>query len=134
MAAAGLLRATYFLVPEEAERELHSEKLAYLQLVILVIGAGGAVVGYLFHIHEGREFLEQPLWVKLGINVAALIFLYNVTMTVLQAARRRSPTSCCWGFGALPSSSCSRSNPANLALDKMYWWYVVHLWVEGVSW
>ena len=23
-------------------------------------------------------------------------------------------------------------NPANLALDKMYWWYVVHLWVEGV--
>ena len=23
-------------------------------------------------------------------------------------------------------------NPANLAVDKMYWWYVVHLWVEGV--
>ena len=23
-------------------------------------------------------------------------------------------------------------NPANLALDKMYWWFVVHLWVEGV--
>ena len=23
-------------------------------------------------------------------------------------------------------------NPANIAIDKMYWWYVVHLWVEGV--
>ena len=23
-------------------------------------------------------------------------------------------------------------NPANVALDKLYWWYVVHLWVEGV--
>jgi nitric oxide reductase subunit B len=23
-------------------------------------------------------------------------------------------------------------NPANLSLDKLYWWYVVHLWVEGV--
>ena len=23
-------------------------------------------------------------------------------------------------------------NPVNLALDKMYWWYVIHLWVEGV--
>ncbi len=23
-------------------------------------------------------------------------------------------------------------NPANLSEDKMFWWYVVHLWVEGV--
>jgi nitric oxide reductase subunit B len=23
-------------------------------------------------------------------------------------------------------------NPGNLSLDKMYWWYVVHIWVEGV--
>ena len=23
-------------------------------------------------------------------------------------------------------------NPANIALDKLYWWYVIHLWVEGV--
>lgn len=22
-------------------------------------------------------------------------------------------------------------NPDNLSLDKMYWWYVIHLWVEG---
>ena len=49
-----------------------------------MFGALGAVVGYIFRIHEGREFLEQPLWVKLAIIVAALIFLYNVTMTVLR--------------------------------------------------
>ena len=23
-------------------------------------------------------------------------------------------------------------NPHNLVLDKFYWWWVVHLWVEGV--
>ncbi len=23
-------------------------------------------------------------------------------------------------------------NPENLSLDKMFWWYVVHIWVEGV--
>ena len=23
-------------------------------------------------------------------------------------------------------------NPANLVLDKIYWWWVVHIWVEGV--
>jgi nitric oxide reductase large subunit len=22
-------------------------------------------------------------------------------------------------------------NPHNLVRDKMYWWFVVHLWVEG---
>jgi nitric oxide reductase subunit B len=22
-------------------------------------------------------------------------------------------------------------NPDNLSLDKMYWWFVVHLWVEA---
>ena len=22
-------------------------------------------------------------------------------------------------------------NPTNLALDKYFWWFVIHLWVEG---
>ena len=46
-----------------------------------------AVVGYLFRIHEGREFLEQPIWVKIAIVVAALLFLYNVSMTVLRGRK-----------------------------------------------
>ncbi|WP_350332930.1 cbb3-type cytochrome c oxidase subunit I [Coralliovum pocilloporae] len=129
----GFFGAAYFLIPEEAERELHSPKLAYLQLIILVIGAGGAVVGYLFRIHEGREFLEQPLWVKLGIVVAALIFLYNVSMTVLKG-RKTAITNVLllglWGIALF--FLFALYNPSNLALDKMYWWYVVHLWVEGV--
>ena len=29
------------------------------------------------------EFLEQPLWVKFGILVAAVIFLVNISLTVL---------------------------------------------------
>ena len=73
----GFFGASYYLIPEETERELHSPKLAYIQLILLMVGASGAVVGYLFGIHEGRELLQQPLWVKLGIIVAALIFLYN---------------------------------------------------------
>jgi len=137
----GFFGATYFLVPEEAERELYSEKLAYLQLLILVLGTTGAVVTYVFDLFhgnmllgkEGREFLEQPLWVKLGIVVAALMFLFNVTMTVL-AGRKTAITNVLllglWGIAIF--FLFSLYNPANLALDKMYWWYVVHLWVEGV--
>ncbi|MEC7963324.1 MAG: cbb3-type cytochrome c oxidase subunit I, partial [Pseudomonadota bacterium] len=79
----GFFGAAYFLLPEEAEREIWSPKLAYLQLIILLVGTLGAVGSYLVGIHGGREFLEQPLWVKFGILVAALIFLLNVSMTVL---------------------------------------------------
>ena len=60
----GFFGAAYYLVPEEAERELHSVKLAYIQLASLVVGTLGAVGSYLVGIHGGREFLEQPMWVK----------------------------------------------------------------------
>ena len=137
----GFFGAAYFLIPEEAEREIHSVKAAYIQLAILVLGTAGVVVTYLFNLFEGnfllgrqgREFLEQPIWVKAGIVVAALIFLWNVTMTV--AKGRKTVISSIlliglWGLALL--FLFSFYNPSNLALDKQYWWNVVHLWVEGV--
>lgn len=137
----GFFGAAYFLIPEEAEREIHSVRAAYLQLAILVLGTAGVVVTYLFNLFEGnfllgrqgREFLEQPIWVKVGIVVAALIFLWNVTMTV--AKGRKTVISSIlliglWGLALL--FLFSFYNPSNLALDKQYWWNVVHLWVEGV--
>src|SRR5919112_6212941 len=50
----GFFGAAYYLVPEEAERELFSEKLAWLQLAILTIGTLGAVASYRVGIHGGR--------------------------------------------------------------------------------
>ncbi|BAI75500.1 nitric-oxide reductase, cytochrome b-containing subunit I (plasmid) [Azospirillum sp. B510] len=129
----GFFGAAYYLVPEEAETELHSPKLALVQLGLFVFGALAAVVGYVFRIHEGREFLEQPLWIKAAIVVVALMFLYNITLTVLKG-RRTVITNILlvgmWGIALF--FLFSFYNPANLSLDKMYWWYVVHLWVEGV--
>ncbi|MDO5606134.1 MAG: cbb3-type cytochrome c oxidase subunit I [Paracoccus sp. (in: a-proteobacteria)] len=137
----GFFGSAYYLIPEEAEREIYSPKLAYLQLAILIIGTAGVVVTYLFDLFagnwllgkEGREFLEQPKWVKIGIVVAALIFLYNVTMTVLQG-RKTSISNILliglWGLALL--FLFAFYNPSNLVLDKQYWWWVVHLWVEGV--
>jgi len=128
----GFFGATYFLLPEESETEIWSSKLAYLQLIILLVGTLGAVIGYGFRIHGGREFLEQPLWVKFGILVAALMFLLNISMTVLRGKKTAITgvllvglwlLSLLWVFAFI--------NPANLSLDKMYWWFVVHLWVEA---
>ncbi|MBT2131838.1 cbb3-type cytochrome c oxidase subunit I [Aliiroseovarius lamellibrachiae] len=136
----GFFGAAYFLVPEESERELHSPMLAYVQLAILVLGTAGVVVTYVFDLFagnwllgkEGREFIEQPVWVKLGIVVAALIFLYNITMTVLKGRKTAITNVLLLGlWGLVLLFLFAFYNPENLALDKMFWWYIVHLWVEG---
>ncbi|WP_243613347.1 cbb3-type cytochrome c oxidase subunit I [Shimia aestuarii] len=136
----GFFGAAYYLVPEESEREIHSPKLAYLQLGILVLGTAGVVVTYLFNLfdgnfllgNEGREFIEQPRWVKAGIVVAALIFLYNISMTVLKGKKTAITNILLLGLWLLSLLFLfSFYNPANLALDKQYWWYIVHLWVEA---
>ncbi len=125
----GFFGAAYYLVPEEAEREIESPKLAYIQFAILVLGTLGVVVTYIFDLFhgnfllgkDGREFLEQPLWVKLGIVVAALIFLYNVSMTVLQG-RKTAITNVLllglWGIAIF--FLFALYNPSNLVVDKMY--------------
>ncbi|WP_374398412.1 cbb3-type cytochrome c oxidase subunit I [Tabrizicola sp.] len=136
----GFFGAAYYLVPEESEREIHSVKLAWLQLAIFVLGTAGVVVTYLFNLfdgnwllgNEGREFIEQPRWVKAGIVVAALIFLYNISMTVLAGKKTAITNILLLGLWVLSLLFLfAFVNPDNLSLDKMYWWYIVHLWVEG---
>ncbi|MCF8474142.1 MAG: cbb3-type cytochrome c oxidase subunit I [Emcibacter sp.] len=129
----GFFGAAYYLIPEEAETEIYSPKLAWIQFWLFLFGAAAAVVGYLFGIHEGREFLEQPLWIKVAIVVVALMFLFNITMTLLKGKKTVVAiilTMGLWGLALF--FLFAFYNPSNLALDKMYWWYVVHLWVEGV--
>jgi nitric oxide reductase subunit B len=129
----GFFGAAYYLLPEECERDIESPGLAYAQFWIFFGAAAVAVVGYLFRIHEGREFLEQPIYVKLALTVAVLMFLYNISMTVLKG-RKTAVSSVLllglWGAGVF--FLFSFYNPGNLVLDKIYWWWVVHIWVEGV--
>jgi nitric oxide reductase subunit B len=129
----GFFGATYYLLPEEAETEIYSPTLAYVQLGIFVFAGAAALVSYQFGIHEGREFLEQPLWIKILLTISFLMFLYNGTMTLKNG--RRTAISMVLMLGLWLAAIFwlfAFYNPANLSLDKMYWWYVVHLWVEGV--
>ncbi len=137
----GFFGVTYYIIPEEAEREIESPAIAYLQLAILVLGTAGVVVTYLFDLFngnvllgkQGREFIEQPLWVQAGIVVAALMFLYNVTMTVLKGRKTAIANVLLLGlWGIAIFFLFAFYNPDNVALDKMFWWWIVHLWVEGV--
>jgi len=137
----GFFGIAYYIIPEEAEREIENPTLAYIQLAILILGTAGVVVTYLFDLFhgnpflgkQGREFIEQPVWVQLGIVVAALIFLYNVTMTVLKGRKTAVANVLLLGlWGIAIFFLFAFYNPDNLSLDKMFWWWIVHLWVEGV--
>jgi nitric oxide reductase subunit B len=143
----GFMGAAYYLVPEEAERELHSPWLAKLTFWVFLIAGVLTVVGYLAVPYAtlakltgndllptmGREFLEQPLITKVGIVLVALSLLYNVTLTVLKGRKTSISIVLLMGLWGLALFFLfAFYNPSNLVLDKFYWWWVVHLWVEGV--
>ncbi|MBF0155751.1 MAG: cbb3-type cytochrome c oxidase subunit I [Magnetococcales bacterium] len=143
----GFMGAAYYLVPEESEQELHSPFLAKLLFWVFLVAGALTVVGYLSVPYAtlakitgnsllptmGREFLEQPTLTKLGIVVVALGFLYNIGMTILKG--RKTAITLVLFVGLLGLALFflfSFYNPDNLVKDKFFWWWVVHLWVEGV--
>ncbi|QFU00196.1 Nitric oxide reductase subunit B [Halomonas sp. THAF5a] len=129
----GFMGCTYYLMPEEAEQEIHSPTIAYIQLALFAFAGAAALVGYQFGIHEGREFLEQPFWVKVLITISFLMFLFNTSMTL--AKGRKTAINLVLMLGLWLAAVFwlfAFYNPTNLAVDKLYWWWVVHLWVEGV--
>ncbi|ABI57460.1 cbb3-type cytochrome c oxidase subunit I [Alkalilimnicola ehrlichii MLHE-1] len=129
----GFFGCTYYLIPEETEHELYSPKLAYIQLGIFAFAGAAALVGYQFGIHEGRHYLEQPFWVKSLLTLSFLMFLFNTTMTLIKG--RRTAVSLVLMLGLWLAAifwMFAFYNPSNLALDKLYWWWIVHIWVEGV--
>ncbi len=143
----GFMGAAYYLVPEEAETELHSPKLAMALFWIFAAAGVATILGYLLvpyatlaHITGndlwptmGREFLEQPTITKIGIVVVALGFLYNLGMTILKGRKTAINMVMMTGLiGLAVFFLFAFYNPTNLALDKYFWWFVVHLWVEGV--
>ncbi len=143
----GFMGSAYYLVPEESERELFSPMLAKLMFWVFLVAGALTILGYLLVPYAtladitmndllptmGREFLEQPTITKLGIVVVALAFLYNIGMTILTGRKTVINLVLITGLiGLAVFFLFSFYNPDNLVMDKYFWWWVVHLWVEGV--
>ena len=129
----GFFGCSYFLLPEEAETEIYSPRLAYLQLAIFAGAGAAALIGYQFEIHGGRHYLEQPVYVKVLLTISFLMFLYNGTMTVIRGRRTSVSTVLLLGLWlAAIFWLFAFYEPDNLAQDKLWWWWIVHVWVEGV--
>ncbi len=143
----GFMGAAYYMIPEEAERELESPLFARILFWVFLIAGALTIVGYLavpyatlaeitgnkYFPTMGREFLEQPTITKIGIVIVALGFLWNISMTVLKGRKTVVNLVLITGLlGLALMFLFSFYNPDNLVLDKFFWWFVVHLWVEGV--
>jgi nitric oxide reductase subunit B len=131
---SGFMGAAYYIIPEEADRELYSEKLAVVQWASLVIVAVTALIGFQFGWWEGRKFLEIPRPLDYLVVINVLLFIFNIAMTALNAKRFTTTGSVLlMGLTAaallyLPGMITFESQ----VLDSFFRWWVVHLWVEGV--
>ena len=129
----GFMGGTYYLVPEEAETEIYSPKLAFIQLILFALTGVVVIIGYFFRWFWGMPFLEQPTVLKIGIVIVALIFLFNIFMTMMKTRKWTVIQAMLLGglvmlagmflFGIFFMK--------NLATQYYYWWWVIHLWVEG---
>ncbi|MFC2073228.1 cbb3-type cytochrome c oxidase subunit I [Campylobacterota bacterium] len=143
----GFMGATYYLVPEESERELWSPWLAKATFWIFAAAGVATILGYLLVPYAtlaeltynnllptmGREFLEQPTITKIGIVIVALAFVLNIGMTVIKGRKTVITVVLLTGLvGLAVFFLFAFYVPENLVLDKFFWWFVVHLWVEGV--
>jgi nitric oxide reductase subunit B len=130
----GFMGATYWMVPDESRTELHSVKIAYVQLAIWVTMGVTAVIGYLFRYGTGNKLLEQPLPHKIAIVIVMLMFLYNVGMTIRKSGRFTTTEGVLLlGVGGaavlfLPALL----HYENYVVSIFYRWWTIHLWVEGV--
>lgn len=143
----GFMGAAYYLVPEESERELYSPKLAIITFWVFAAAGVATILGYLLVPYAtlaemtgnellptmGREFLEQPTITKIGIVLVVLSFIFNIGMTVIKGRKTVITAILLTGLlGLAVFFLFSFYIPESLTVDKFFWWWVVHLWVEGV--
>ena len=130
----GFMGAAYYIIPEEAQRELVSVKLAYVQLISLAVVGVAAITGYHCNIWEGRKFLEIPRELDYLVVVNVLLFL-GIILATLFKGKRQTTTAMVLTMGLvfaallyLPGMIWFDSQ----VTDSFFRWWVVHLWVEGV--
>lgn len=131
---SGFMGAAYYIIPEEAERELVNVKLAYVQLISLAVVGVTAIVGFHFNYWEGRKFLEIPRPLDYLVVVNVLLFLGLILATLFKS-KKRTTTSLVLSMGLVFAALLYLPGMIwfdNQTMDSFFRWWVVHLWVEGV--
>ena len=100
---AGFMGAAYWIIPDECDRELAWPKLAWVQLVALVVTGVTAIIGFHFNWWEGRKFLEIPRPLDFLVVADVLLFVGNIGWTVWKS-EKKSTTAMVLFFGLLAAA------------------------------
>ena len=131
---SGFMGAAYYIIPEEAQNELVSVKLAYVQLISLALVGVVSIIGFHFNYWEGRKFLEIPRPLDYLVVVNVLLFLGIILVTLFKG-KRRTTTALVLSMGLLFAALLYLPGMIpfdSQVTDSFFRWWVVHLWVEGV--
>jgi len=128
----GFMGGTYFIVPEETKSEIYSTKLAWFQLVALVVTGVVALIGFAFGWTRDGRFLRYRRRLILSWSSARSSFCSMWDDHVPGEAMDRDPGHAP-RRAALPRAPVPFRDPfyQNEVIDWYYWWWVIHLWVEG---
>ncbi len=129
----GFMGSTYYLVPEETGTDIAWPKVAIAQLVLLSLTGVAALIGFVFGWTQGKPLLEIPTTLDFLVVIGALMFLANVGFTMIRAKRWTAVQGSLLGGLVFLAVMYLFGMPfyRNLAEDWYYWWWVIHLWVEG---
>ncbi|PKP53477.1 MAG: nitric-oxide reductase large subunit [Bacteroidetes bacterium HGW-Bacteroidetes-1] len=130
----GFMGSAYYIIPEEAQHELVSVKLAYIQLISFLAVGVTAIVGYHLNYWEGRKFLEIPRPLDWLVVINVLTFL-GIILATLYKGKKRTTTSLVMTMGLVFAALLYLPGMIwfdNQTMDSFFRWWVVHLWVEGV--
>ncbi|PJZ70433.1 nitric-oxide reductase large subunit [Leptospira perolatii] len=130
----GFMGAAHYIIPDESGREIYSEKLAFVQLISLIVVGVISIIGFHFNFWEGRKFLEIPRPLDYLVVINVLLFLFNIGMT-LWKGEKHSTTGLVLYFGLFAAALLYLPGMIQFnsqTLDSYFRWWVVHLWVEGV--
>ena len=130
----GFMGAAYFIIPDEADREVYSVPLAVVQLGAFLVVGVIAIIGYHFNWWEGRKFLEIPRPLDYLVVVDMLLFLFNIGMTIYKG-KRFTTTGIVLYMGLVSAALLYLPGMIafdNQTFDSYFRWWFVHLWVEGV--
>ncbi|OBX24404.1 MULTISPECIES: cbb3-type cytochrome c oxidase subunit I [Bizionia] len=131
---SGFMGAAYYIIPEEAQRELVSVKWAYVQLISLAVVGVAAIIGYHFNWWEGRKFLEIPRQLDYLVVANVLLFL-GIILATLYKGKRKTTTALVLTMGLVFAALLYIPGMLpfdSQVTDSFFRWWVVHLWVEGV--
>ncbi len=131
---SGFMGAAYYIIPEEAQQELVSVKLAYVQLITLALVGVTAVIGFHFNWWEGRKFLEIPRELDFLVVINVITFL-GIILATLFKGKKQSTTAMVLTMGLVFAALLYLPGMIwfdNQGMDSFFRWWVVHLWVEGV--